>query len=296
MGRELKRVPLDFDWPLNKVWKGFVNPLHCAEQCNTCGGDGYSPEARAMKDRWYGHAPFKPEDRGSTPFLPTDAPIRAFAERNVSNAPDYYGRGEAAIEREAQRLCKLFNSQWSHHLNADDVAALIAGDRLWDFTRDFVPGKGWQDKSVPTVPTPTQVNAWSIGGMGHDSINQWIVVRAECKRLGLSETCAVCGGEGERWPSLEAKKAYEEWEQEEPPTGDGYQIWETVSEGSPISPPFSAPEDLARHMATTKWGADEGTPYETWLAFICGPGWVPSMIGDSSGLRTGVEAVVDQVS
>jgi hypothetical protein len=23
MGREIKRVPLDFDWPLDKVWHGF---------------------------------------------------------------------------------------------------------------------------------------------------------------------------------------------------------------------------------------------------------------------------------
>lgn len=26
MGRELKRVPLDFDWPLGKVWRGYVRP------------------------------------------------------------------------------------------------------------------------------------------------------------------------------------------------------------------------------------------------------------------------------
>lgn len=24
MGRTLKRVPLDFDWPLNKVWRGYL--------------------------------------------------------------------------------------------------------------------------------------------------------------------------------------------------------------------------------------------------------------------------------
>ena len=26
MGRELKRVPLDFQWPENKVWDGYLNP------------------------------------------------------------------------------------------------------------------------------------------------------------------------------------------------------------------------------------------------------------------------------
>ena len=27
MGREVKRVALDFNWPLHKVWEGFQNPL-----------------------------------------------------------------------------------------------------------------------------------------------------------------------------------------------------------------------------------------------------------------------------
>ena len=26
MGREIRRVPLDFDWPLNTVWEGFLTP------------------------------------------------------------------------------------------------------------------------------------------------------------------------------------------------------------------------------------------------------------------------------
>ena len=31
MGRELKRVPLDFDWPLNKVWDGYLRGHRCGE-------------------------------------------------------------------------------------------------------------------------------------------------------------------------------------------------------------------------------------------------------------------------
>lgn len=26
MGRQLRRVPLDFDWPLNEPWKGYLAP------------------------------------------------------------------------------------------------------------------------------------------------------------------------------------------------------------------------------------------------------------------------------
>ena len=130
MGLQLRRVPLDFNWPLEQVWSGFDNPLYVALQCAACGGDGYSPEDRHLKDRWYGNA------------------------------------------------------------------------------------------------------------------------------------CAHCDGEGIHWPSAEAKQAYDDWKPTDPPKGEGYQIWETVSDGSTISPVFATPEELAQHMATTRWGADCGTGME----------------------------------
>lgn len=57
------------------------------------------------------------------------------------------------------------------------------------------------------------------------------------------------------WPDGEVWKGYlisdgqcdeaDEWEHEEPPTGAGWQLWETTSEGSPISPVFASAEELA---------------------------------------------------
>ena len=292
MGRELRRVPLDFDWPLNKPYEGFINPLYCASGCSACGGTGYSDHARHLTNLWYGYVPFQPADFGSVPFLPTDEPIRRRALYNVKSAPHLYGTSEGAIVREATRLCRLFNGQWSHHLNERDVAALVAADRLWDLTRDHGP-KGWGERHG-RVPTPREVNLWSISGFGHDSINKSVVVRARCEREGQPELCAQCAGAGEFWPSEEAKAAYDAWEPTDPPTGPGYQIWETVSEGSPISPVFETPAALAAHMATTKWGADKGRSAETWLAFIEGPGWAPSMVASrAAGIQSGVDAVVD---
>ena len=40
MGRELKRVPLDFDWPLHKIWPGFDNPYYPSGECEQCHGSG----------------------------------------------------------------------------------------------------------------------------------------------------------------------------------------------------------------------------------------------------------------
>lgn len=38
MGREIKRVPLDFDWPVDKLWRGYINPHYAS--CPKCGGCG----------------------------------------------------------------------------------------------------------------------------------------------------------------------------------------------------------------------------------------------------------------
>lgn len=52
MGREIKRVALDFDWPLNKTWKGFLNPHydgHCSN-CEDCGGHGSTTASQRLED------------------------------------------------------------------------------------------------------------------------------------------------------------------------------------------------------------------------------------------------------
>lgn len=293
MGRELKRVPLDFDWPMNKPWAGFVNPYYAAIKCESCDGSGYSPAAKRIADRWYGDAPFHPIETGSNPFTYEHPAVREFAERNVRNSPEYYGTDKDAITREAVRLAAMWDRQWCHHLSDDDVAALVAEGRLVDFTHTWTKEKGWKPKDPPYMPTAQEVNVWSLQPMGHDSINRWICVRAACKRQGIEVSCSHCDGEGEAWPSKEHKRLYETWERLELPEGDGYQIWETVSEGSPISPVFATPEELASYMAAHPWGGDDGTSAETWLKFIMGPGWSVSMVMDDNRLKNGVTAAVE---
>ncbi len=47
MGRELKRVPLDFDAPLNKIWVGYTNPHY--KKCPVC-ENGRTPAGERLKD------------------------------------------------------------------------------------------------------------------------------------------------------------------------------------------------------------------------------------------------------
>ena len=205
MGRELKRVALDFDWPIDKVWDGFLN--HHYKKCPHCSG-GYSASYDALK----GHINALMWDR-------------------------------AALE----------------DANIASITTFLCG-------------------RSPHAP------------FGHDSSDAYMAIVKLGELAGLPEewaTCSHCRGEG---VDPAAKEAYDTWQATEPPAGPGYQIWETVSEGSPISPVFATPEDLARWMAGRPWGADSGSSYNSWLAFIQGPGWAASMVIDSKGTHSGPEA------
>jgi hypothetical protein len=291
MGREVKRVPLEFEWPIGEVWQGFRMPDRLREnECPDC-KNGYSAHAQYLYDLWYGYVPFTPADNGSTPLTPDTPAVRAFAERNVTQSPDYHGCGEAVIVREATRLARLWNGQWCHHLNDQDVVALVEAGRLHHFTHTWVKGSGWQKKDPPIVPTPEQVNEWSLHGFGHDGINAYISIKARCEREGVGDTCPTCGGDG----SVEAydgqRAEAEAWEPTEPPTGEGWQLWETTSEGSPSSPVFTTAEDLAQWMSRNPCGFARSIPsLDAARAFIKA-GWSPSMVARAGRVTDGISAI-----
>jgi len=237
--RTFKRVPLDFVWPKNKIWEGYVNPFYKkCEKCATCKGDSYSPEGRFLHSIWYRH-------------LATDlfgiyygTPLAAVPSEKELLA---YGERPEVIQNIA--FARLFRfkvlANWDERLEEEDVLALVKGERLWDFTRTWTPGEGWKKKDSPVIPTPDQVNAWSRKGFGHDCINQWVCIKARAKKAKAVTGCPDCKGTGEYWPDPADKKKAARWKTYEPPKGPGWQLWETVSEGSPMSPVFATPEDLA---------------------------------------------------
>lgn len=240
MGRKLYRVPLDFDWPLDMVWKGYHNPYH-GQKCEPCKGTGYSPEYEKIKQWWYGQD-----------------------EKDNFQWP-----------REAAGM---------HNLTQEDVQVLIDQERLWDFTR--VPrtpeqaelvrqrvanGKhnSWLPENNGYIPTAAEVNAWSLKGFGHDGSNMYYVCRARAEKLGLTLECKWCEGAGVHWPHPRYAKLYEQFKWREPPTGPGYQLWETTSEGSPQSPVFETIEELcqwAEKNATTF--ASSRTTAENWRRML----------------------------
>lgn len=97
---------------------------------------------------------------------------------------------------------------------------------------------------------------------------------------------------------------YEQWAGQRPHRDDYMPNWpaeqrthlmmyEDTSEGTPISPAFATPEELARWLVDNKasaFGSDTGS-YEGWLRVAQG-GWAPSMVFSSAtGLVSGVDAL-----
>ncbi|MBP4137437.1 hypothetical protein [Flavobacterium geliluteum] len=230
MGRELKRVPLDFNWPSNQVWKGFINPFR-SQECKSCDGCGLNPATKKLQDEWYA------SDNPKWVDLP--------------NGRRYNDNG------------------WSNHITEIEIAALIKERRLGDFTSVFKSGEGWVKKDPEYIPTPDEVNEWNRTGMGHDSINRWICVEARAKHLGIYGKCEFCEGEGEIWQSEEIKKMHDDWKDFEPPTGEGFQLWETTSEGGPNSPVFKTLDELCEWCGdnATTFGSSKATK-EQWKSML----------------------------
>ncbi len=188
MGREIKRVPVDFDWPLDKIWHGYVNP-HC-EDCPDCEA-GYSNTYRLVA-------------KHINSFVwDTDA---------LKQSEEYCTITTFLCEREPHRFL-----------------------------------------------------------LGHDSLDAMHAIKKLGELAGLPNgwgTCQTCGGDGIH---PDYKEVYEAWESEEPPEGDGWQVWETVSEGSPISPVFSDSYLLI------DWLKEQGYSRDAARAFVERQ-WAPSMV------------------
>lgn len=69
-----------------------------------------------------------------------------------------------------------------------------------------------------------------------------------------------------------------------------FMMYEDTSEGTPISPAFETPEQLARWLSDSGASAfaDMTATYEQWLA-TCRGAWAPSMIMEGGKIKSGVE-------
>lgn len=286
MGREVKRLALDFDWPINETWEGYCMPEDIwAGKCGSCDGSGYNRETKFISDSWYTHKhPHGGEGwsahleqievdelvkRGrlhdfTRVWITNESPTKPMTKETILDLLD--------IEEE-HFITRVEND---HIKEADDGLYIIVS--------------GWMPRSDGYHPTAEEVNEWSRKGLGHDSINHWICTEARAKAKGVWGTCPICEGTGELWRNDAHKAAYETWESTEPPAGEGWQLWETVSEGSPQSPVFETKEELSFWMQENGDGNSAGYSKESADAFV-NAGWAPSMMLIDGDFMTGVDAM-----
>lgn len=129
------------------------------------------------------------------------------------------------------------------------------------------------------------IECFHCGGSGeapygaHKSCN-WNLDEKPDSDIYESFHCPVCEGEGEVHPKIDI------------PFGPGYQMWETTSEGSPMSPSFEKPEELARWLTENNASAfgSMTASYDDWMRTIV-RGWSPSAVIKDGTLHSGVSGL-----
>jgi len=208
--RTLKRVPMDFAWPMNKVWEGYLNPYY--RKCPDC------------------------------------------------------ENGQTAAGSALEHLVHLI---------------LIAGD---DSVRGTV--HPWLiEAGVSSLSSDMSELSVGLAGRspspfgGHDACDRWSATKAIVKAAGLDPEkwgiCKTCGGDAID-PAV--KGEYKAWTEQEPPTGDGFQLWETCSEGSPVSPVFATADALA------EWCSKKATTFASLTATK--DQWLKMFVNDSTDVGT----------
>lgn len=103
----------------------------------------------------------------------------------------------------------------------------------------------------------------------------------------------------------ERGRKIEYWEYDTPPDPDYYrpafteeptwfQVYQTVSEGTPVSPAFATREELVEHLVKhgDDWAqsrGEGGCSRKAAEAFVMEDGFVPSMVIDNGVVTTGIE-------
>ena len=101
---------------------------------------------------------------------------------------------------------------------------------------------------------------WKEGLRQSDRGSSWVAVEEEYKNLTFAD-----------WDGYRPKPCeyMPDWTEEE---RTHYQLYETTTEGTPISPVFSSPEELAQWLTVTKASlfGDTTADYNTWLSICSG--------------------------
>ncbi len=77
-------------------------------------------------------------------------------------------------------------------------------------------------------------------------------------------------------------------------TATWFQVYETVSEGTPVTPPFATREELVEYLVShgdywSQWRGEGGCSRKAAEAFVKEDGWVPSLMVSDGVIKQGIE-------
>jgi hypothetical protein len=155
----------------------------------------------------------------------------------------------------------------------------------WQHPKEQVPD--WRTGQMKERYKPLYAPGWA------EAAKEWDAEREAWER-----------GEFPDYASEDSRKLpFDEWSGRRPYSVDympdwpaeqrtHFMMYEDTSDGTPISPAFATPEELARWLAdngASAFGSDTAT-YEQWLRVARG-GWAPSMVVEDGVMKSGVAAL-----
>lgn len=232
MGRLCKRVPLDFSWPMKTLWIGYVNPYQ-GVKCPYC-ELGYSKQAQEIREQVY---PWKKGDewRVQNPYRVKELYFPNAKEHNMTQEEvDYF----------------------MDHQHKNTIA------EIQEVMSVNFPGA--------TKVTPEIFSTISLILCDFPHNLDRLMIKYHSEKEGWDSSCPHCHGEGMLFLNDEIKRLHEDFQWVEPPTGEGYQMWEDTSEGSPITPVFKTAEELAEYCERegVSWFGGSTAKKESWLRVI----------------------------
>lgn len=232
MGRLCKRVPLDFSWPMKTLWIGYVNPYNSVD-CPYC-ENGYSAKAQAIREEVYPHL-----------------------KGDYCRVPNPY----------REDMCYNPHSK-EHNMTQDEVDYFMSKQHKVEMDQvNRVMASQFPDaeKITPEIFSKLSLIIFDLTY----ALDRWMI-EYHSEKEGWDSSCPHCHGEGRLFLNDEIKRLHEEFTWVEPPTGEGYQMWEDTSEGSPITPVFRTAEELAEYCERegVSWFGSSTASKEAWLRVI----------------------------
>lgn len=230
------------------------------------------------------------------PIGATWAPLVRPEELAYAACPSCLGKGTTAAHD------WLHSIAWLIPMLADDVREQERGRDIHPYLGDlhnrpytYVGPRGARQAVQPRPSADARELVLGLTGrepdqfFGYGGSEAYAVMKAIIEAAGLNpETwgrCSACAGNGST-PTAEQIAAHDAWKPAEIPVGEGWQLWQTVSEGGPVSPVFATDTELANWMVR----AGEARSRDDARAFIKA-GWAPSGASIGGKHMGGVEFI-----